>query len=112
MIPSNLRKKIARDFLGYFCKGITSDGRYYGELQKNYKSECFLTKEYKEPRAWMPIPCPYITDNKHPFIGVAETFKEAWEIAEIETEKDSIRMEMCEFEEYDYKGNKVWVVYD
>ena len=71
-----------------------------------------MPKEYEEPRSWQPIPCPYITDNVNPFIGVAETFEEAWEIAKLETENIPIRMEMCEFEEYTYKNKKAWVVYD
>lgn len=100
MINAIKRKDIAKKFL---CAtfGFTP------ELWKNYDSN----DENGKPRSWCPIPCPFISPNEEPFIGVGETFEEIKEIAKKELPEE--RLSMVDYAEFVYvDGKTYWVAID
>jgi hypothetical protein len=98
MLTERQRKQIARNFINEFF----SHGRSF-ELWRNYDSQV-----NNEARAFMPYPRMFVTSSNTPYIGVAETKEEAFEIMEKETPKDRIELGLPEIEQY----GKYWVVYD
>lgn len=99
MLSERRRREIAREFIrGKFTKG---DNNF--ELWRNYES-----MKGKMARAFAPIPNVFISGSAKPFIAVAETAQEAFEIAEKETPVLRYKAGTPEFEQY----GKYWVVYD
>lgn len=98
MLTEAQRRRIARKFLNeYFA-----DGRSF-ELWRTYNSQV-----NGEARAFTPYPTMFVSGSKTPYIGVAETQDEAWEIMNKETPEERVKNGLPEFEEY----GKYWVVFD
>lgn len=98
MLKEAKRREIARKFINEFF----AEGRSF-ELWRTYNSQID-----GQARAFSPWPTMFVSGSKTPYIAVAETEDEAWEIMEKETPEDRIKNGLPEFEEY----GKYWIVYD
>lgn len=98
MLKEARRKQIARKFIEEFF----ANGRKF-QLWRNYDSQID-----HEARAFMPYPRMFVSGSETPYIGVAETVEEAFEIMEKETPKERLEYGLPEVEQY----GKYWIVYD
>lgn len=99
MLSERRRREIAREYV----RARFTDGKNDFELWRNYDSMI-----NKSARAFTPVPNVFVSGSVTPFIGVAESVKEAFEIAEIETPQTRYKAGTPEIVKY----GKYWIVYD
>lgn len=104
MLSESIRRKVARQFLDEFFATRHDGTKVRFELWRNYNS---MTPK-KEARAFRPYPTCFVTGSTTPYIAVAETEDEAFEIMKLETPEDRFKSGCPEVEKY----GKYWVVYD
>lgn len=103
MLTERKRKEIIRKYATEVLKC-----QHYFELWKNYNS---MGKD--GARAFIPIPTCFIPGSINdvgyePFIGVAESKEEAFEIMKLEATEERCKLGLPEIVQY----NEYWIVYD
>lgn len=105
MLTERKRKEIIKKFAKEVLKY-----QYYFELWGNSTS---LDSAKGGIRAFEPIPCCFIPGSKNdvgyePFIGVAESEEEAYEIMKLEATEERCKLGLPEISKY----GEYWIVYD
>lgn len=110
MLSESIRRKVARQFLDEFFATRRDGTKVSFELWRNYNSMLNKDSQYhrQTARAFRPFPTCFVTGSTTPYIAVAETEDEAFEIMKLETPEDRFNSGCPEVEQY----GKYWIVYD